>query len=90
MKNVYLNVLSRLSTGLSTKKHPNYALQAKKNFFLAKNFIFKFCLLLSKGITGGMKTVYFNVLSRLSAELSTKKNIQNFVLLGKKFDFRFC
>ena len=65
------------------KKHPNFVLLAKNYFFfLAKNLIFKFCLLLSRGITGGIKTVYFDVLSRLSTELSTKKN-PNFVLLAK-------
>ena len=40
-----------------------------------------------------MQTVYFNVLSRLSTELSQKD--QNFVLpaiffLATKFDFKFC
>ena len=45
---------------------------AKNYFFLAKNLIFKFCLLLSRGITGGMKTIYSNVLFHISTELPTK------------------
>ena len=75
------------------KTHPKFVLLAKNYFFLAKKLIFKFCLLLSRGTIGGMKTVYFIVLSRLSTKLSTKKHA-NFVLLakiifsGKNFDFR--
>ena len=49
--------------------------------------------LFNRDITGGKKPVYFNVLSRLSTELSTKKH-PNFVLLaknifpGKKIDLQ--
>ena len=57
------------------RKTSKFRFASKKLFFLAKNLIFDFCLLLSRGITGGMKTVYFIVLSRLSTDLSTK-NIQ--------------
>ena len=78
MKTFYFKVLSHLSNDLSTKKHPNFVLLAKIYFFLAKNLIFEFFLLLSRGIIGGMKTVYFNVLSYLSTELSTKTPIFRF------------
>ena len=54
------------------QKTPKIRFASKKLFFLAKKLIFKFCLFLSRGNTGGMKTVYFIVLSRLSTELSTK------------------
>ena len=91
MKTVYFNVLSHISTELSTKS-PYFVLLAKKKiFFLAKKMIFKFCLLLSRGIKGGMKNVYFNVLSHLSTELSTKTPEIRFAskkISGKKFDFR--
>ena len=93
MKTVYLNVLSRLSTELSTKKTSKFRFASKQRF-LAKNLIFKFCFLVKRGITVDMKNVYFNVLSRLSTELSGKKTHPNFVMLakkripGKKFDFQ--
>ena len=63
-----------------------------KEIFLAKNLIFEFCLILSNGIYGGMKTVYFIGLSRFSTELSTKTPIFRFaskkLFSGKTFDFR--
>ena len=71
METVYFNILSRLSTDLSTK-NIQYRFASKKNS-LAKKLIFKFVLLLSRGITVGMETVYYNVLSRLGTELFTKK-----------------
>ena len=70
MKTVYFNDLSHLSNDLSTKT-PKIRFASKNYFFRQKELIFKFCLLLSRGITGGMKTVYFNILSRHSTELST-------------------
>ena len=73
-ENRLFNVISRLRTELSTKT-PKIRFASKQLFILAKKLIFKFCLLLSRGTIGGMKTVYFIVLSRLSTELSTK-NIQ--------------
>ena len=54
------------------KEHPYFVLLALIIFGEAKNLIFEFCLLRSRGITVGMKTVYFNVLSHLSNDLSTK------------------
>ena len=91
MKTVYFNVLSRLRTELSTKT-PKIRFASKKLFFLAKNLIFKFCLLLSRGAIGGIKTVSFIVLSHLSTELSTKISKFRFAskkhIFGKKFDFR--
>ena len=90
MNTIYFNVLFHISTELSTKYIFNFA--SKKLFFLAKKLIFKFCLLLSRGITGGMKTFYFYVLSRFSTELSTKTPKIRFAskifFSGKKFDFQ--
>ena len=61
-KTVYFNVLYRIiCKKKQKKKHPNFILLAKKNI-PGKNLIVKFCLLLERGIPGGMKTVYFNVL----------------------------
>ena len=74
MKTVYLNVLSRLSTELFTK-NTQFSFCWQKNIFSGKKIDFQILLITSRGITGGMKTVYFNVFSRLSTELSTK-NIQ--------------
>ena len=74
MKTVYFNVLSHLITEIFTKTHKN-RFASKKLFFRAKKLIFEFCYILSRSIKGGMKTVYFNVLSRPSTKLS-KKNIQ--------------
>ena len=58
------------------KKHPNFVWLAKKYFFfLAKKMIFKFCLLLSRGTTGGLKPFILM--------------FYTFVIFsGKKFDFR--
>ena len=56
MKPVYFNVLSRLSTEVTTKKHPNFVLLAF--FFLAK-IDFQSLLGTLKSIKGGMKTVHF-------------------------------
>ena len=86
MKTVYFNVLSRLSTELSSTKHPNFVLLAKKKI-LEKNLIFEFCLLLSNGIKGGMETIDFNVLFHSGTELSTKKQYLYFVLPAKKYFF---
>ena len=77
------------------QKHTYFVFASKKLFFLAKNLIFKFCLLLSRGITGGMKTVYFNVISRLRTELSTKTPkicfaSKQLFFLAKKMIFKFC
>ena len=80
MKTVYFNVLSHLSTELSTKT-PIFRFASKKIIISGKKFDFQICLLLSRGTTGGLKTVYFNVLSRLSTELSTKNLIFKFCLL---------
>ena len=68
------------------KKTPKIRFASKKLSFSGKNLTFKFCLLLSRGITGGMKYVYFNVLSHFSNVLSTKKH-PNFVLLAKNYFF---
>ena len=86
MKTVYFNVLSRLSTELSTKKTSKFRFASKKKI-VAKNLIFEFSLLLSNGITGGMKIVYFNVLFHISTELSPKKTHPYFVLPAKKYFF---
>ena len=92
MKTVYFNVLPRLSTELFTKKHPKFVLLAKNYFLLAKNLIFKFCLLLSRGITGGMKTIYFNVLFHIRPNYLQKTPIFRFAsknfFSGKEFDFQ--
>ena len=93
MKTVYFNVLSHISTELSNKS-PYFVLLAKNYFFLSKNLIFKFCLLLSRGILGGMKTIYFNVLSDISTVLSTKTPIFRFASKkknpAKNLIFKFC
>ena len=57
------------------------------NSVLIWNRTLKVCLFLSRGITGGMKTVYFIVLSRLSTELSTKTS--KFRFASKKLFFFF-